>query len=186
MLALLDDHKTYRKVSAGNHTEAVRDFERSARRLLNQCKDDGGTKLKYLLEEDPRTPRMYGLPKTHKPGVPMRPITSGVGSAPHRLARELAMPLSSQLGSISGCHIKNSVDLLQKLADVSTRNKKLASFDVKSLFTCVPVEGAMKAVERAVLKIPDDQLPIPRYYYVKLIKLCVGFNSFQFEGVEYE
>ena len=96
------------------------------------------------------------------------------------------MPLSSQLGSISGCHIKNSLDLLEKLANVSTRNKKLASFDVKSLFTCVPVEGAMKAVDRAVLKISDDQLPIPRYYYVKLIKLCVGFNSFQFEGVEYE
>ena len=186
MLALLDDHKTYRKVPAGSHTEAARDFERTARTLLNRCKDDGGTRLKYLLEEDPRTPRMYGLPKTHKPGVPMRPITSGVGSAPHKLARELAMPLSSQLGSISGCHIKNSVDLLQKLADVSTRNKKLASFDVKSLFTCVPVEGAMKAVERAVLKIPDEQLPIPRYYYVRLIKLCVGFNSFQFEGVEYE
>ena len=97
MQALLDDNKTYRKVATGSHTEAARDFERTARTLLNRCKDDGGTRLKYLLEEDPRTPRMYGLPKTHKPGVPMRPITSGVGSAPHRLARELATPLSSQL-----------------------------------------------------------------------------------------
>ena len=186
MNALLSDGTTYRKVPANSHAEAVREFERSVRSLLNRCKERGGDRMKSLLEEDPRTPRMYGLPKTHKPGVPMRPITSGTKSAPHRLAGRLAKPLSEQLGSISGCHIKNSTDLLQKLANVSTRNKKLASFDVKSLFTCVPVHGAMKAVERVVEKIPEEQLPVPRYYYVKLIKLCVMFNSFQFEGDEYE
>ena len=186
MNALLDDTNTYKKVATGSHAKAAREFERSARSLLNQCKDSGGLRLKHMLVEDPKIPRMYGLPKTHKHPMAMRPITSGVGSAPHKLAKELARPLSSKLGSISGCHIKNSTDLLEKLYEISTRNKILASLDVKSLFTNVPVDGSMKAVERTVQKIPDDQLPVPRHYYVKLIKLCVQFNSFQFEGTEYE
>ena len=186
MHALLADNNTYRKVAIGSHAKAASAFEKAARTLLNRCKDSGGSKLKYLLEEDPKTPRMYGLPKTHKENCPLRPITSGVGSAPHRLAKILANPLSGQLGSISGCHVKNSTELLERLVELSTRNKKLASFDVKNLFTNVPIDGSMEAVERTVQNIPDNQLPIPRQYYVKLIRLCVEFNSFQFEGTEYE
>ena len=34
-------------------------------------------------------PRLYGLPNTHKPEVPLRPILSLVGSAEHKLARFL-------------------------------------------------------------------------------------------------
>ena len=52
---------------------------------------------------------MKGLPKVHKDGMPMRPITSGIGSAPHRLAKSLAKPLSNALGTISNTHIKKHV-----------------------------------------------------------------------------
>ncbi|XP_076058584.1 uncharacterized protein LOC143035601 [Oratosquilla oratoria] len=45
---------------------------------------------------------MKGLPKIHKPGIPLGSITSGIGSALHRLVKVLAKPLSSALGSING------------------------------------------------------------------------------------
>ena len=35
----------------------------------------------------------------------MHPITSGIGIAPHRLAKVLAKPLSAALGVISGAHL---------------------------------------------------------------------------------
>ena len=42
-------------------------------------------------------PRMYGLPKTHKVGTPLRPILSMVGSSHHELAKWLASILQPVL-----------------------------------------------------------------------------------------
>ena len=121
----------------------------------------------------------------HKTGTPMRPITSGIGSAPHRLAKTLAKPLTKALGSISAAHLRNSGDLLERLKELSFRNKKLASFDVKALFTNVPIEGAIKAIEKALAGIPNDSLPLPRKDYLALVKLCLKFNPFTFNDEEY-
>ena len=42
-------------------------------------------------------PRMHGLPKTHKPKVPLRPILSMIGSAHHKLSKWLASLLQPVL-----------------------------------------------------------------------------------------
>ena len=60
----------------------------------------------------------------------MRPITSGVGSAPQRLAKCHAKPLSAVLGSISCSHLKNFADLLDRLRDIDVRGNRMVSFDV--------------------------------------------------------
>ncbi|XP_043227718.1 uncharacterized protein LOC122384400 [Amphibalanus amphitrite] len=115
----------------------------------------------------------------------MRPITSGVGSAPHRLAKILAKPLSSLLGTISSAHLKNSGDLLSRIKDLCIADKKLVSFDVKALFTNVPVDGALAAVERVLSNASDDDLPIPKRDFLTLVRLCVNFNSFIFDDKEF-
>ena len=158
-------------------------FNKEARRLLRRT--EHGKKLLHLLEEKPKPAQMRGLPKVHKAGVPMRPITSGIGSAPHRLAKCLAKPLSAVLGTISCSHLKNSADLLDRLKEIDVQGKKMASFDVKSLFTNVSVEGAMSAVCRVLQGVSDEQLPLPKDDYIKLVKLCVSFGSFQYNGTEY-
>ena len=125
--------------------------------------------------------------KLHKEGIPMRPITSGIGSAPHRLAKCLAKPLSAALGTISCSDLKKkSADLLDRLKDVDVRGKKMASFDVKSLFTNVSVDGAMGAVRRVLQGFSDEQLPLPKDEFISLVQLCVSFGSFQFKDTEYE
>ena len=128
---------------------------------------------------------MRGLPKLHKTNVPMRPITSGIGSAPHRLAKVLARPLSGTLGAISDAHLRNTDDLMEKLEDVDFSDKCLASFDVKSLFTNVPVEGALKAIKTVVDNMTPDQLPLPKADYLKLITMCMNFGGFAFNSEEY-
>ena len=64
-------------------------------------------------------------------------------------------------------------------------NKKLASFDVKSLFTNVPVEGALEAINEVVDMLDERSLPIPKAHYLELISLCMHFNAFSFNGQEY-
>ena len=47
-----------------------------------------------LLPVNASLPYFYGLPKLHKPGIPLRPIISGIGSVTHPLAKYLAGLLS--------------------------------------------------------------------------------------------
>ena len=168
MRTLLQDRATYENVKQGTCDMKSSTFTRQARKILRQT--DSGKKLQYLLEEKPRPPSMRGQPKTHKEGVPMRPITSGIGSAPHRLAKHLARPLTQCLGIMSPMHLKNSTDLLAKLKNVDHRGKRMVSLDVKSLFTNVAVDGAMRAL-RQVLDSVDVELPIPKDGYIKLVEL---------------
>lgn len=61
--------------------------------------------------------------------------------------------------SISGAHLKNSADLLDRIQRVNYRSKKLLSFDVTPLITNVPVEE-VQAVVKEVTKDRADQLPL--------------------------
>jgi len=115
----------------------------------------------------------------------MRPITSGIGSAPHALAKVLARPLARRLGSISTSHLKNSGDLLERLKDYKARNMTVVSFDVKALFTNVPTEEALEVVKEVINMLSDEELPLPRRDYQKLLNLCISFNIFEFEGEEF-
>ncbi|XP_047490948.1 uncharacterized protein LOC125040440 [Penaeus chinensis] len=135
---LLSEVSTYRKARTGNADARSLEFNRAARKIL-RCSEKGKKALLHLFEETPRTPTIRGNIKTHKEGNPARPITNGTGSAPHRLAKKIVAPLASALNSISGCHLSNTTDMMAKLQNVWMRCKKLVSFDVKSLFTNVPI-----------------------------------------------
>lgn len=93
MNELLDDESTYEKMQSGFAQKEADRFKKEARKILTRT--EKGKSLLRLLEETPTPLKMRGLPKIHKPGIPMRPITSGIGSAPHGLAKTLAKPLCS-------------------------------------------------------------------------------------------
>ena len=59
------------------------------RRLLQLKKDDQLTPLIYndTWPTGSQRPRMYGLPKTHKASIPLRPILSMIGLSQHELAK---------------------------------------------------------------------------------------------------
>ena len=62
----------------------------------------------------------------------------------------------------------------------------MVSFDVKALFTNVPIDGAMTAVSRVLHNVDEESLPVPKEDFIKLISLCVSFNKFKFDSKEYE
>ncbi|XP_076055141.1 uncharacterized protein LOC143033534 [Oratosquilla oratoria] len=183
ILDFLGENSTYERQPKGSADNEAESFKIEARILR---KSEKSKKLLDLLVEAPRPPNMYGLPKVHKVGIPMRPITSGIGSAPHRLAKILAKPLSNTLGSICGAHPKNSTDLIKRLKTINFTEKILVSYDATALFTIVSMEGVLEAVKRVVANINDDTLPVPKTDYIKLISMCVEFKSFTFNNNEYK
>ena len=104
-------------------------------------------------------PYMYGLPKTHKVGNPLRPIISNVGSVTYKLSKWLANHLSPAVGICSDSYIKNSHDFCEKVKSLPIPSEsRLVSFDVESLFTMVPVKDTIKYLEEI---IPRLNLDIP-------------------------
>ena len=76
--------------------------ERKINRALAKCEKDGyiiGKHRLYLQPQCSTPPQLYGLPKIHKEGVPLRPIVSTIGSPSYRLSKLLAKiitPLSGK------------------------------------------------------------------------------------------
>ncbi|XP_076056919.1 uncharacterized protein LOC143034564 [Oratosquilla oratoria] len=64
-----------------------------------------------------------------------------------------------------------------RIRDISARNKKLASLDVKSLFTCVPSDKVIDLLRDKIKYEKIDFLLPPN----DLIQLCVEFSYFKFQ-----
>ena len=86
-----------------------------------------------------------GLPKIHKPDVPLRPIVSHTGHPLYNTAKCLEQ-LLSPFSKIMRSHVENSSHLAEIIPNTTIEpDKVLVSFDVKSLFTSVPVKEAPSA-----------------------------------------
>ena len=92
-------------------------------------------------------PQIYGLPKVHKADVPLQLIVCTIGSPTYGLAKELAKILTPLSGGTSS-FVKNSAHFVEKISSVKIdSNDCLVSFDVKSLFTQVPVRDALVIIK---------------------------------------
>ncbi|XP_047430619.1 uncharacterized protein LOC124999687 isoform X3 [Mugil cephalus] len=135
--------------------------------------------LYYRLYPGEATPCIYGLPKIHKEGAPLRPIVSSINSVTYNTAKHLASILSPLVGNTPH-HIVNSRDFVNKVKDVAA----IVSYDVTSLFTCIPTREATDVVRKRLQK--DDTLAsrtnlTPEQVCV-LLDLCLTTTYFQFNG----
>ena len=101
----------------------------------------------YRIYHYAHSPRFYGLPKIHKPGIPFRPIASFVNSPTYAISGYLARILSPVVGN-TDYTVKNSCEFADFIRDKTLNAcEELVSFDVVSLFTKIPVDLAVKIAE---------------------------------------
>ena len=81
---------------------------------------------------------LYGLPKIHKPNVPLRSILSSIGTAGYGLLKffvSLLKPLT-----FNQYTVKNSFSFVEEITNIPNSNSyTMVSFDVQSLFTNIPL-----------------------------------------------
>jgi hypothetical protein len=92
-----------------------------------------------------KPPHLYGLPKIHKPDIPLRPIVSSIDSPCYALSEFLHKILTPVVGNTDS-FVKNTEHFIKSVKDFNPQKEDyLVSFDVVSLFTNVPWKRSCKS-----------------------------------------
>ena len=155
MRAILQDDQ-YRPLPRDPTVKVENKIADTLKRLRNQGHLDHKL-CDFLIPRYSTPPQMYGLPKIHKEDTPMRPIVSTINSPSYKLAKELARILTPLAGN-TAYTVRNSTAFVERIRGLQTTPQDtLVSFDVKNLFTQVPVEAALTVVEDRLYKHPSSQ-----------------------------
>ena len=125
--------------------------------LLKNIKTEGGideVTYRRLYPTGASPPKFYGLPKVHKSGMPLRPIVSSIGSVTYETSKELSRILKP-LVRRSLHQVQSNREFIQQLEDIKLRSDDIImSYDVKVLFTSVPIKPALKIIKKL---LEEDQ-----------------------------
>lgn len=145
---LLTDTTTYNILKTDPTTKIQKEHNVLIKKLKNNnfISEDIAKKLtKY----NSTTPKLYTLPKVHKPDVPVRPIVSSINSITYNLSHHLAEILASSFAERTEYNVKDTFTFVNSVSDlVLPDNYVLISLDVVSLFTNIPHELILKILEQ--------------------------------------
>lgn len=170
-------------LSEGDYTELnfnpLNKMRNSVHESLNKyCNIIGKSTVWKLKNSNPQVPRLYGLPKIHKPGDSMRPIVSNINAPTQKISKWLIEQFSL-LEPPPSLSVKNSIDFVNKVKDLRiTRNEMMVSFDVKSLFPSIPINKALDLLKKWL--VSRNIIASKCDMYIDFAKLCMDQNIFQF------
>ena len=133
-------------------------------------------------------PRIYGLPKIRKANTPPRPFVYCIDTFAYDLSVYLANSVSP-LTLKSDYTVNNSVHFVSTIHNERAKeNEIMVSFDVESLFSKVPIEGAVQAALRKLESDPclADHTTLTPTQTVDLLEFVLRSTYFQYDGLIYE
>ena len=143
MDSLVNDKQTY-EVLKRDPTPALQ--RKLNNKLLTLKKTDKIDFRRYnrLRCSVPQPPKLYGLPKLHKPNIPMRPIVSFCGSPTYQLSKYL-INVPTPLTDESRHKLQSTENFIDAIKTIQIPDdpELHVSFDVKSLFTSIPLDLAL-------------------------------------------
>nr|VZI46278.1 unnamed protein product [Spirometra erinaceieuropaei] len=184
-LLLLNDRESYKVSDAASQKSLVAKVNRTLARLK---KDKVITVKDWYMAKPAETAmaRFHGLPKVHKPDVPLRPIVSLRGTPTYGLASWLFQKLRF-LTAGSQTTVHSAEQFLDKIRAVTIEpNERMVSFDVVSLFTSIPQTLAVETLRDLLRQNYDggDGQPTAQDL-IELMGNCLK-TFFTFEGTTYE
>ena len=155
--------------------------------LLKKIKTEGGIheeNYKKMYPTGAGIPKFYELPKVNKAGVPLRPIVCSRGSVTYNTSKELARILKPLAGR-STFSVQNTMDFVEQLKNIRLQPQEcIVSYNVKALFTSVPIKPAIKIIKQL---LEDDhelqhRTSITVQHITCLLEFCLNNTCFIFQG----
>jgi len=176
MQNLLSDTTTYEIIPSDPTPRLQRINNNKIQSIFNAKLIDNNTKLD-LKTDISIPPRIYGLPKIHKPNAPLRPIVSTINSPNYKSASILAQILGNVVDK-NKYYIKNSYEFRTFLETITLLpNERLVSFDVVSLFTNIPTNLALDIVEQKWDHI-DEFTGLTKEKFMDLLHFAVNDSNY--------
>lgn len=185
MTRILSDTETYCRLSKNPTSEY--------KKILVDLVDSGfqlgildKKEKNYLVPVVPRIPIIYYLPKVHKNVThpPGRPIISGINSVTSRIGKYIDFFLQPIVQSIPS-FLKDTRDTIAKLQQITySDDLLLVTADVTSLYTCIPQELGLGAVELFLFRdkiIPRTQ----KRFIMDLLRFATSSNYFWYNNQFY-
>nr|XP_027210078.1 uncharacterized protein LOC113803492 [Penaeus vannamei] len=150
-------------------------------RLLRSIRTSIGEMTYNLLTISGSKPgRLYGLPKIHKIGQPLRPIISAIGTFNYNVAKllvQIITPLTTNEYTI-----ENSFSFIKEISDLKPLLPvTMASFDIESLFTNVPLNETTDIILNKTASSLLNSYGLNKTKYRKLLDIAATYT--QVDGV---
>ena len=182
VMDILGDPQKFRENPNVDLYKPTLSLETEVRFLLKELLKKGVIDIKQYRAAYPTGSRpclLYGLPKVHKTGTPIRPILSAAGSAVHGLA-QLMVPILAPI-TTNEHTVSNSLVFAEEMANLDKSGLTFASYDVASLFTNIPLEETVDIIAKANFdqKLSRDLDP---HIIKKIIRTTTQNCFFRFDG----
>ena len=128
--------------------------------------------------------RLYGLAKVHKNNHPLRPICSSVNSFNYKLSSELAKILSPY--ATNQYTIRNTFTFVDELQGMNSTSCHIASFDVSSLFTSIPLDTTITIALDYLYENATIINGSSRNEFKSLLEMATKETNFIFNGKCYD
>ena len=185
MLSILQDASKFKLLGDCATEDHTLRAERSLQNLLRDLTKTGEVSEATYQKIRPTgssRPRMYGVPKVHKEGAPLRPILAMVGSAQHATAQWLAQLLKPVVEKYSRYVIKDSFQFSELIQDVTSPSPgHMCSYDIVSLFTNVPIHEAVDICADALYRSDVTPPALKEGSFRKLILKVTTGVQFSFD-----
>ena len=183
----LSDENTYKKIGY-DPTFIVQEALITELSKIRDNNEIDERLYRKLYPNKTQMPRMFGQPKIHKEGFPLREVVDSYGSPSKEVNSHIAMIIKTLVGHTEH-YVKNSEHFKETIKDlVIEENETLVSYDVKALYPSVPQDEAIEIIYK---RLKDDAnlhktTLMSAESIVQLFKLCVQNTYFMFDNEIYQ
>lgn len=126
---------------------------------------------------DPNLRDCMDYQKIHKVNTPLRPICLSICSYNYKLASELSKLLSPFTRNTYS--IRNTFEFIKEIHDLPTDWTYLASFDVSSLFTNIPLKETIDIATRFAFEKKNTFNGLSKTQFKKLLTIATSETNFK-------
>ncbi|XP_037772658.1 uncharacterized protein LOC119568271 [Penaeus monodon] len=184
LLNILSDRTKFKRITIEVSTHLLY-LEDKLKRLLRTIKSSiNENTYNFLSTSGSRPGLLYGLPKVHKPNIPLRPIISSIGTFNYNIAKFL-VPIISPL-TANQYTIENSTSFANEITTLNFKQPTtMASFDIESLFTNVPLHETTDIIVNNVDTSQLTKIGLTKDNFKKLLDLAAHHSVFTFDDCLY-
>ncbi len=135
-----------------------------------------------LLPRKTQIPRMFGQPKIHKEGNPLREVVDSSGSVTNDI-NKFVSKIIKPYAEKNEFTIKNSTEFIRRAKDLKVEDDEvIVSYDVKALYPSVPQLEALDMINNLLTNDTNlkDRTKISPRNIMRLFRICVDNTYFQF------